>query len=1003
MRQRIGSPMELEIASFPIETDILATTIESNFNCSAKQRAAYTLHNDNENADSPIVLQPDVYYHAKVLAGDLGLGRVVDIGCGNGQKLRHYFGEGGLDVHGIDLPSFLPEAPWSGLRLHACNLSLYDSIDGCFQEFADSAPTLFIMAGVLQRLPDPRPALRVLRSRLRMSSSNRLVLSTPDRSRTSGDTIDMPQDESHVREWSLEELVSFVGSCGFTVNRQAFTRSDNQDTERRTCYVECSCSDESYATFLSEHHMPPASEMLIITTEHADAGPTGGIGSYVKCLETLLEDVKPLTLLIGADVERDKELMEQKRWLYPEKLLKRTDHKDRGDLVLDTVKHIVFFYDDLRVIECQDYLGDCYRVAQAKQSGLIPTDLLIRVTCHGSVLQLENIGENWASMDFLPTAHKERELVELADIVSFPSNYLKELYKDRGYRIAPSRSDVCGQPMLFDDEFAGEEFSPIDTLIFMGTRNRGKGYEDFVEVLAAARQESGKTNAWAKVRRIILLGRKTNECAAADALAQTMVDRFEMVELRLKHDETMRFLESQRSHSIVLAPYRGDNYPYTVGECINVCCPLVTYRAGGTPEMIPAMCHAQVFSEPNSSSLKEAVDRILMAPAAERRSRAIELKKATAHAHAIVNAGLKSLFHGYMRQHDTSKEQPGERSELPGEENRFNRSKQPLQERVVNLESDMVTVIVTVHNTLLEYIGDLCKGLNNQTLKPKEVVFVDDGSREGYAESLQSFIHQKLRLPHRVIAQENRGLPAARNRGLQEVSSKYVLTHDSDDICKPDLIWMTVNFLERNPGYVSASTYVSELHAGESYESFRAASDFMPLGSFLIMGLFENIFGVSTACFRTERLTALGGWDETDKSMYEDWALYLRLTGLGYSLGVVNSQQFLYRIRPDSMVRTYPLFPALCRLARNIVGLDRFEAFSLMRLVHDHQRLQAEKLQSLEYIRRLSDQMASLTYRIASRSTAFLNKIPAVKSAIKAILLFTWGIVKWFGKKRDSS
>jgi len=278
-------------------------------------------------------------------------------------------------------------------------------------------------------------------------------------------------------------------------------------------------------------------------------------------------------------------------------------------------------------------------------------------------------------------------------------------------------------------------------------------------------------------------------------------------------------------------------------------------------------------------------------------------------------------------------------------------------------------------------ITDLCRGINNQTLRPKEVIFVDDGSPEGYLYHLESVLQVSLNLPYRVISQPNRGLAAARNTGWRSATTPYVIAHDADKILKPDFVWHGVAYLEKNKNCAAVTSYMEQFQDGDEFETFNPeASKSTPMFTSLITGLRENVFCDAMACYRVESLSEIGGWDDSDKSRWEDWALHLKLTSSGCRIGIVNSYQFLSRIRQDAMVKTDTTYLAECRLARNLVGLPRFEAFSLMRLACDNFRFNHE-------LRQLT---GSLTYRIARRVNGLLNQVPSLKSPLKSTITILW-------------
>src|SRR5690349_6466782 len=85
-------------------------------------------------------------------------------------------------------------------------------------------------------------------------------------------------------------------------------------------------------------------------------------------------------------------------------------------------------------------------------------------------------------------------------------------------------------------------------------------------------------------------------------------------------------------------------------------------------------------------------------------------------------------------------------------------------------------------NVLRRTLEALCR----QTLKPKEVVVVDDGSVDQPEIIVQEF---KSRLPIEFLRFEtNRGAPAARNEGARRTTARLLLFLDADAEFSPNAL-----------------------------------------------------------------------------------------------------------------------------------------------------------------------------------------------------------------------
>lgn len=93
-------------------------------------------------------------------------------------------------------------------------------------------------------------------------------------------------------------------------------------------------------------------------------------------------------------------------------------------------------------------------------------------------------------------------------------------------------------------------------------------------------------------------------------------------------------------------------------------------------------------------------------------------------------------------------------------------------------EEVKISIIIPVYN-VEKYLHECLDSIINQTFKDLEIICVDDGSTDKSSEILEEYEQKDKRFT--VISQPNKGVSAARNRGMQQAKGKYIMFVDSDD------------------------------------------------------------------------------------------------------------------------------------------------------------------------------------------------------------------------------
>ena len=104
-------------------------------------------------------------------------------------------------------------------------------------------------------------------------------------------------------------------------------------------------------------------------------------------------------------------------------------------------------------------------------------------------------------------------------------------------------------------------------------------------------------------------------------------------------------------------------------------------------------------------------------------------------------------------------------------------------------QEPLISIVLLCYN-YAHLLGRALEGIERQTFRDFEVVFVNDGSTDNSLEVFKKFVEKHPEISCKIVSfSENRGLANADNAGANAATGKYLMFHDADD-------WMDDNTLE---------------------------------------------------------------------------------------------------------------------------------------------------------------------------------------------------------------
>jgi|TARA_B100001093_G_scaffold180291_1_gene172880 glycosyltransferase involved in cell wall biosynthesis len=202
-----------------------------------------------------------------------------------------------------------------------------------------------------------------------------------------------------------------------------------------------------------------------------------------------------------------------------------------------------------------------------------------------------------------------------------------------------------------------------------------------------------------------------------------------------------------------------------------------------------------------------------------------------------------------------------------------------------------------------------------QTKKPREIIVVDNGSKDQTYEMVSSLFSNVI-----YLKENKKGVSVSRNKGILSAKSKWIALLDSDDVWKPEKLEKQINFHIENPKY-------RLIHTNEIW--YRNNKFLNQLKKHKKSGgnIFKNSLSLccispSSTLVKKEIFSDYGYFDES-LEVCEDYDMWVRITAkeeVGY---IEKPMVIKYGGHSDQLSKKY-------------WGMDRFRIFSLEKNLNDN-------------------------------------------------------------------
>jgi len=251
----------------------------------------------------------------------------------------------------------------------------------------------------------------------------------------------------------------------------------------------------------------------------------------------------------------------------------------------------------------------------------------------------------------------------------------------------------------------------------------------------------------------------------------------------------------------------------------------------------------------------------------------------------------------------------------------------------------------------------------NQSYEPIEIIIVDDGSRDGTREYIESIRNENIKF---LINEKNSGPCFSRNKAIFEASGKYITGLDDDDEFGEDHIKYLVEAFDYRYSFVTSSM----LQVTKKGSIARNNN----IGIHNLKSLLHYNKLTNQAFTLTERMRSVGGFDEQFPAM-QDYDTWLRLVDkFGPALKIKSPTYIWHTDHESSRISrsTSKREKAIDLFFERYIGRMNLDAHNSYQILRCH--MLGGVLSFSDLVRRINRQNWKMAIALYSNSHGFLIK-----------------------------
>ncbi len=161
----------------------------------------------------------------------------------------------------------------------------------------------------------------------------------------------------------------------------------------------------------------------------------------------------------------------------------------------------------------------------------------------------------------------------------------------------------------------------------------------------------------------------------------------------------------------------------------------------------------------------------------------------------------------------------------------------------------------------------------NQSYRPIRLIVVDNNSTDGTLKAVEDWKerHESEDFSVKIVSETRPGAAAARNRGLLEVDTDYMLFFDSDDVMLPELAVTVMETFDRNKKLDVVYWRTAYINDKEEVIPKRFAKF-----DLIKRQIYNAVLSTQAFALRTSFIKRIGAWNSS-LTVWDDFELGLRI------------------------------------------------------------------------------------------------------------------------------